>query len=84
MGEGVLVESMAGFVQGGSGVISAQLSNAFLVKNGEIQYPIKSGMVSGVGFDWLKQVTCVGKDVKQFQNAFVPSLLVENVKVIGS
>jgi len=84
MGEGVLVESMAGFVQGGSGVISAQLSNAFLVKNGEVQYPIKSGMVSGVGFDWLKQVTCVGKDVKQFQNAFVPSLLVENVKVIGS
>jgi len=84
MTDGVLVESMAGFVQGGSGMISSQLSNAFLVKDGEILHPIKSGMASGVGFDWFKQVSSIGKDAKQFQNALVPSLQVENVKVIGS
>jgi len=82
--EGALVESMAGFAQGSSGVISAQLSNAFYVKNGDIQYPIKGGMVSGSGFDWLKQIISVGRDAKQFQNAFVPSLLVDNVNIIGS
>ena len=82
--EGVLVESMAGFVQGGSGVISAQLSNAFLVKNGEMLYPIKGGMVSGVGFDWLEGVSRVGNDSKGFLNAVVPSILVKDVKVIGA
>lgn len=82
--KGVLVEFMAGFAQEGSGVISAQLSRAFYVKNGEVQYPIKSGMVSGVAFDWLKKISGIGNDSKQFQNSFVPSLRIENVKIIGA
>jgi len=81
---GVLVESMAGFAQAGSGVISAQLSTAFYVKKGEVERPIKGGMVSGVAFDWLRQVTEIGSDSKQFTDSVVPSLRVENVKVIGS
>jgi PmbA protein len=84
MQKGVLIESMAGFAQKGSGIISAQLSRAFFVQNGEIQYPIKGGMVSGVGFDWFKQVASTSKDVKQFPNAILPSFLVENVKVVGA
>jgi len=84
MTKGVLIEAMAGFAQEGSGIISAQLSRAFFVQNGAIWYPIKGGMVSGVGFDWFKQVSSVSKDVKHFPNAVVPSLLVENVKVAGA
>lgn len=82
--KGVLIESMAGFPQAGSGMISAQLSRVFFLQNGEIQYPIKGGMVSGVAFDWFKQISGVGKDSKQFLNAVVPSLRVEEVKVIGA
>lgn len=82
--KGVLVESMAGFAQKGSGLISAQLSQAFFIRNGEIKHAIKGGMVSGVAFDWFKQVSEIGKDSVQFQNAVVPSVCVENVKVIGS
>lgn len=82
--KGVLVESMAGFVQPGSGMISAQLSRAFFIENGEIRYPIKGGMVSGVAFDWFKKISGVGKDSKQFMNAVVPSLRVEKVKVVGA
>ena len=82
--KGVLVESMAGFAQEGSGVISAQLSRAFFVKNGEIQNPIKGGMVSAVAFDWFKQISEVGNDAKQFVNSVVPSLRVEEVKVVGA
>jgi PmbA protein len=82
--KGVLIESMAGFPQLGSGMISAQLSRAFFVQNGEIQYPIKGGMVSGIAFDWLKAISGIGKDSKQFMNAVVPSLRVEEVKVIGA
>ncbi len=82
--KGILVESMAGFPQAGSGVISTQLSQAFFIKNGEIINPVKNGMVSGVAFDWFKKISQVSNDSKQFPNAIVPSLLVEDVKIIGT
>lgn len=82
--KGVLVESMAGFAQAGSGLISAQLSTAFYIEKGEVKYPIKGGMVSGVAFDWFRQVSDIGNDSKQFADSVMPSLRVENVKVIGS
>ncbi len=82
--KGVLVESMAGFTQAGSGLISAQLSRAFYIQNGEIQHPIKNGMVSGIAFTWLRNITGIGNDSKQFQNATVPSVRVDHVKVIGA
>lgn len=81
--KGVLVESMAGFTQAGSGVISAQLSTAFYVEKGEIKHPIRSGMVSGIAFDWFSQVSEVGNDSKQFADSVMPSLRIENVKIIG-
>lgn len=80
---GVLIESMAGFTQKGSGLISAQLSQAFFIHKGEIQYPIKNGMVSGVAFDWLNSVSGVGNDVKQFDAVVIPSIRVEDVTVVG-
>jgi PmbA protein len=82
--KGVLVASMAGFPQAGSGLISAQLSRAFLIEDGEIKHPIKGGMISGVAFDWFRQISGIGKDPKMFPNAIVPSLRVKEVKVIGS
>ncbi|HVP26039.1 MAG TPA: TldD/PmbA family protein [Candidatus Bathyarchaeia archaeon] len=82
--KGVLVGDMGGFVQAGSGLISAQLVRAHYIENGELQYPIRGGMVSGIAFDWFKQIDVVGNDRKQFFNAVVPSLRVEGVKIIGS
>ena len=82
--KGVLIESMAGFTQAGSGLISAQLSQAFFIKNGEIQHAVKGGMVSGVAFDWLNNVSGIGNDTMQFNNAVVPSLRVEDVTVVGT
>jgi PmbA protein len=82
--KGVLIKNMAGFPQQGSGVISAQLSRAFFIENGEVKFPIKSGMISGIAFDWFKNISGVSKDSKQFQNAVVPSLRIEGVKVIGT
>jgi PmbA protein len=82
--EGVLIEVMAGFPQAGSGLVSAQLSQAFYIKNGEIQHPIKGGMTSGVAFDWFRKVSGVGNDAEQSQNAVVPSLRVEEAKIVGA
>lgn len=82
--KGVLVESMAGFPQAGSGVISAQLSQAFLIQEGEIVNPIKNGMVSGVAFDWFKKICEVGNDIEQFSNVITPSIYIEDVKLVGA
>ncbi|MBS7632126.1 TldD/PmbA family protein [Candidatus Bathyarchaeota archaeon] len=82
--KGLLVGSMAGFVQAGSGLISAQLVRAHYVENGQVKYPVKGGMVTGIAFDWLNQISDLANDSKQFQNSVVPSICVENVKVIGS
>jgi PmbA protein len=81
--KGVLVESMDGFVQQGSGLISARLSQAFFIDHGEIQYPIKGGMVTGIAFDWFCALSGIGNDSKRFENAVVPSLRVEDVTVVG-
>ena len=81
---GILVGEMAGFVQAGSGLISAQLIRAHYIKNGTLQHPIKGAMISGVAFDWFKQVDAVANDLKQSFNSVVPSIRVRNVKIIGS
>ncbi len=82
--KGVLIESMDGFAQVGSGLVSARLARAFFIKNGEVQYPLKGGMVSGVAFDWFNRISGVGSDVKQFRNEVVPSLRVDDVTVVGA
>jgi PmbA protein len=82
--KGVLIESMAGFPQAGSGMISAHLSRAFFIQNGEKQYAIKGGMISGIAFDWFNRISETSKDSKQFPNAVAPSLRVEDMKVLGA
>lgn len=82
--KGLLVGSMAGFPQAGSGMISAQLSQAFVIEEGAVRYPVKGGMLSGVAFDWLKNISGISKDFKSFQNVVVPSLRIEKLKVVGS
>lgn len=82
--KGVLVEFMTGFPQRGSGIISAQLARAFYIENGELKFPIKDGMLSGITFDWFRQVSGVGNDIKHLPNAVVPSIRVEGAKIIGS
>jgi PmbA protein len=81
---GVLVESMAGFPQSGSGIVSAQLSRAFYIEEGEVKHPIKGGMVTGVAFNWLKNISAVSSELKAYFKGVVPSLQVENVKIVGS
>ena len=81
---GLLVGSMGGFVQAGSGLISAQLGRAHYIEHGEIKHSVKGGMVSGLAFDWFKQISAVGNDAKQCFNSIVPSLQVEKVRVVGS
>jgi PmbA protein len=84
IGRGVLVESMDGFVQAGSGLISARISQGFYIEDGAIMYPIKGGMVSGLAFEWFESLSGIGADVKAYPNVMLPSLRIENVKIVGA
>jgi len=81
---GILVESMDGFVQPGSGVISARLSQAYYVEKGDIICPVKGGMISGTAFQWIQSLSGIGKDMKMFGNVIIPSLRVEHVNFVGA
>jgi PmbA protein len=82
--KGLLVESMDGFVQAGSGLISARLSQAFYIEKGDIICPVKGGMVSGSAFQWLTSLTDIGGDVKTYSHVIIPSLRVEDVHFVGA
>ncbi|MBU7032933.1 MAG: TldD/PmbA family protein [Theionarchaea archaeon] len=82
--KGVQVESMDGFVQAGSGLISARISQGFYIENGEIIHPVKGGMVSGIAFDWFNSLSGVGTDVKVYPNAILPTLRIEDVTLVGT
>jgi PmbA protein len=81
---GLLVESMDGFVQAGSGLISARLSQAFYIEKGDIICPIKEGMVSGTAFEWFTSLTGIGKDTKIYDHVIIPSLRMEDVQFVGT
>lgn len=53
--------------------------NAFYVKNGEIQYPLKEVTVSGNFFDFLKNIDQVGDDAKITSQGKLPSLFATDI-----
>lgn len=53
--------------------------NAFLVKNGEIEKPLKQVTVSGNFFELLKNITKVGGDSRLTRGGKLPSLMAKGV-----
>ena len=57
--------------------------NAFVIKDGQIEKPIKSLMVSGNIFELLRNVKGAGDDVRMVGSIITPSIWVSNMNVIG-
>ncbi|MHC1584963.1 MAG: TldD/PmbA family protein [Candidatus Syntropharchaeia archaeon] len=76
--EGVLVTSVIGAHTANevSGDFSLEARNAFLIKDGSIEKPIKSLMISGNVFDLLKQI-----DGADFKKRMIGSIVVPMVRV---
>ncbi|MEA1908755.1 MAG: TldD/PmbA family protein [Euryarchaeota archaeon] len=83
---GVLVHSVIGAHTANhySGDFSVEARNSFLIKNGEAKQPIKSIMIAGNVFDLLKNIDCVGADVRAVGDIVVPTVRVSDMQVIGS
>ena len=66
-----------------SGDFSVEARNAFVIKDGQIEKPIKSLMVSGNIFELLRNVKGAGNDVRMVGSIITPSIWVSNMNVIG-
>jgi PmbA protein len=66
-----------------SGDFSVEARNAFTIKDGALDKPVKSLMISGNAFEILKHVTGAGLDVRKVGGIITPSIRVSNMSVIG-
>jgi PmbA protein len=66
-----------------SGDFSVEARNAFTIKDGALDKPVKSLMISGNAFELLKQITAAGFDVRKVGGIITPSIRVSNMSVTG-
>jgi PmbA protein len=66
-----------------SGDFSVEARNAFTIKDGALDKPIKSLMISGNALELLKQITGAGFDVRKVGGIITPSIRVSDMSVTG-
>ncbi|MFZ2499977.1 MAG: TldD/PmbA family protein [Methanosarcina sp.] len=66
-----------------SGDFSVEARNAFTIKDGALDKPVKSLMISGNAFELLKHITGAGFDVRKVGGIITPSIRVSDMSVIG-
>jgi PmbA protein len=66
-----------------SGDFSVEARNAFTIKDGALDKPVKSLMISGNAFEILKNITGAGFDVRKVGGIITPSVRVSNMSVVG-
>jgi len=82
---GIIINSVIGAHTANpvSGDFSVEARNAFIIKNGEIDKPIKSLMLFGNAFDLLKKINGAGEDIRTVGNIITPTIRLESMQVIG-
>ncbi|UGV41645.1 TldD/PmbA family protein [Methanococcoides orientis] len=83
--EGVFINTVIGAHTANaiSGDFSVEARNAFTIKDGQIDKPIKSLMLSGNIFEMLNNITGAGADVRKVGGTIAPSLRVSNMSIVG-
>lgn len=66
-----------------SGDFSVEARNAFTIKDGALDKPVKSLMISGNAFELLKNITGAGFDIRKVGGIITPSIRVSGMSVIG-
>lgn len=66
-----------------SGDFSVEARNSFTIKDGALDKPIKSLMISGNSFELLRNITGAGFDVRKVGGIITPSIRVSGMSVIG-
>ena len=81
---GLIVGNVSAGQPGANGEMSGVAKNAFYVENGEIKGAVIETMISGNLFEMMKDIKAVSKEQLCDGNMVMPSLLIENVTIIGS
>jgi PmbA protein len=83
--EGIYTYFLAGahVVNETTGDVSVGIENAFYVKNGSIEHPVRQALVSFNLFEALKNVQVIGKDIRQEAEVACPIVKFSNVQVIS-
>ncbi|WP_455645174.1 TldD/PmbA family protein [Methanosphaera sp.] len=82
---GIIVNSVMGAHTANpiTGDFSVEALNAFEIRNGSIENPIKKAMISGNIFDIMKDVKAINSEVRQLGSCITPKILADNLRVIG-
>lgn len=66
-----------------SGDFSVEARNAFTIKDGQIDKPVKSLMISGNIFEMLGRINGAGMDVRKVGGIVTPSIRIPDMSVVG-
>jgi PmbA protein len=66
-----------------SGDFSVELSNAFWMKAGEYEEPIRSAMLTGNVFDLHHEISGLSKESREIGSMILPSVKINNQRIIG-
>lgn len=66
-----------------SGDFSVELSSPFFASDGELQQPIRTGMISGNIFDILHKITGCSTEARTLGSMIIPSVRLSGITVIG-
>ncbi|MGP8320128.1 MAG: TldD/PmbA family protein [Methanosarcinaceae archaeon] len=66
-----------------SGDFSVEARNAYIIRGGQIDKPVKSLMISGNIFEMLRNITGAGMDVRKVGGTVTPSIRISGMSVIG-
>ena len=83
--EGIYINTVIGArtANGISGDFSVEARNAFTIKDGIIDKPIKSLMISGNMFDMLKKINGAGTDIRKVGSTVTPSIRIPDMSIVG-
>ncbi|HJH28865.1 MAG TPA: TldD/PmbA family protein [Methanosarcinaceae archaeon] len=66
-----------------SGDFSVEARNAYTIKDGQVDKPIRSLMISGNIFEMLANISGAGMDVRKVGGTVTPSIRVSDMSVVG-
>jgi len=67
-----------------TGDFSVELSNAYVIQDGTVEFPVRKAMLSGNVFDVLMEIGGISKDTRVVGSMVLPEIQLKNLAIIGS
>lgn len=67
-----------------SGDFSVELSNAFFMREGNVEFPVRKAMLSGNVFEMLKEIGGLSREERVVGSMVLPEIRLKNLALIGN